>query len=146
MKKILLLAIVTISMISCSKSDSSESSTDKIVGKWVVTSSTIQNGATGTSINSMDPCAALGNTVFTAATATTGTASDTNYEESPITSDCVLMAVDYFTWSNNGNNAYTITQDGSTNVLNITYSNSDRTMLVVFYEGNYISKATFAKQ
>ena len=64
MKKILLLAIVTISMISCSKSDSSESSTDKIVGKWVVTSSTIQNGANGTPINSMEPCETLGNTMF----------------------------------------------------------------------------------
>jgi len=146
MKKILLLAIVTISMISCSKSDSSESSTDKIVGKWVLTSSTIQNGATGTPINSTGPCETLGNTVFTATTATTGTASDTNYEESPTTSDCVLMPVDYFTWSNNGNNTYTMTKDSSTNVINITYSNNDRTMLVVFYDGNFISKATFAKQ
>ena len=146
MKKILLLAIVTISMISCSKSDSSESSTDKIVGKWVVTSMTSQVGTSGTPINSIQPCATLGNTVFTATTATTGTATDTSYEESPTTSDCVLMPVDYATWSNNGSNVYTITQDGSTNVLNITYSNSDRTMLAVVYAGNYIIKTTLAKQ
>jgi hypothetical protein len=149
MKKILLLAIVTISMISCSKSDSSESSTDKIVGKWVVTSSTIQNGANETPINSMGLCDTLGNTVFTATTATTGTVSDTFYYSNATTSACEIQPVQYSTWSNIGNNTYNITYSGMTvppDVYTITFSNSDRTMLIVTDDGGYILKTTFAKQ
>ena len=149
MKKILLLAIVTISMISCSKSDSSESSTDKIVGKWVVTSATIQIGANGTPTNSLEACQTLGNVTFTSTTTSTGNSIDTYYYPNATTSACEIQPVEYSTWTNIGNNTYNITYSGQTGVevINITFSNSDRTMLVTFYDGgNYILKTTYSKQ
>jgi hypothetical protein len=149
MKKILLLAAVTISIISCSKSDSSESSTDKIVGKWVVTSATIQIGANGTPTNSLEACQTLGNVTFTSTTTSTGNSIDTYYYPNATTSACEIQPVEYSTWTNIGNNTYNITYSGQTGVevINITFSNSDRTMLVTFYDGgNYILKTTYSKQ
>ena len=148
MKKLLLLAIVTISMISCSKSESSESSTDKIVGKWVITSATIQNGANGTPSNSLQACQTLGNLIFTSTTISTGNTIQTSYYPNATTSACEIQPVQYSTWSNIGNNTYNITYSGMTgvDVLNITFINNDRTMLMVANDGVYIIKSIFAKQ
>ena len=149
MKKLLLLAIVTISMISCSKSDSSESSTDKIVGKWVVTSATIQNGATGTPTNSLEACQTLGNVTYTSTTTSTGNTIETYYHPNATTSACVIQPVRNSTWSNIGNNTYNISYSGMTgppDVYTITFSNSDRTMLIVTDDGGYILKTIYAKQ
>jgi hypothetical protein len=147
MKK-LLLAIVTISMISCSKSDSSESTTDKIVGKWVITSATIQNGATGTPTNSLEECQTLGNVTFTSTTATTGNTIDTYFYPNATTSACEIQPVQYSTWANIGNNTYNISYAGmpGVDVLTITFTNSDKTMLVVTDDGGYIIKTIYAKQ
>ena len=123
MKKILLLAAVTISIISCSKSDSSESSTDKIVGKWVVTSATIQIGANGTPTNSLEACQTLGNVTFTSTTTSTGNSIDTYYYPNATTSACEIQPVEYSTWTNIGNNTYNITYSVQTGVevINITF-------------------------
>jgi hypothetical protein len=149
MKKLLLLAIVTISMISCSKSDSSEPSTDKIVGKWVVTSATIQNGANGTPSNHLQACETLGNVTFTSTTISTGNSIQTYYHPNADTFACEIQPVQYSTWSNIGNNTYNISYLGMTgppDVYTITFSNSDRTMLIVTDDGGYILKTIYAKQ
>jgi hypothetical protein len=149
MKKILLLAAVTISIISCSKSDSSESSTDKIVGKWVETSATSQIGANGTPTSILEQCATLGNISFSATSETSGTFINTYYYPNSTTFACELQPIASGTWTNLGNNTYNTMYSGQTgvDVTTVNFSNNDRTMLVTLYDGgNYIIKTTYAKQ
>lgn len=144
MKKLILTMLIAFSLISCSKSDDGPS-VNKIVGKWVIITSTIQNGSTGNPENNLDNCEI--NRVYTYtqnSDGKTGVYQFLDSYEDPNTLNCMYIGNKTVNWTDLGSNTYSIGTPATLNT--ITFTNQDNTMNVVINDGPYILKDTYSRQ
>lgn len=143
MKKTFLLLLLAIS-ISCSKSDSGTTPTNKIVGKWKEVESTIQTGINGTPSNHLQNCATLPVYDFIQySDGKNGTVSWSAYNYDNNTSSCAFIGQRNSTWSDLGTDTYTLGNEEPNNVI---FSNNNATMTISTNDGIYIIKTKYSKQ
>jgi len=155
MKKLVLIAMITISsvatFVSCSKSEDTPvvPNVDLAVGNWYKTAETIQTGLNGTPQSILIACESTSLLEFlndTSGTIPTGFIYKTPHSGTNCTAGTRYY---YGYWENRGNGNYKIGySSGDVELGTVTFSNNNRTMLWTIYFNNntQIAKVTYTKQ
>ena len=141
--------LLSVSSISCSKSEDTTPAPDKIVGAWKQTGRTIQNGATGAVTDGMRFCTTSNNVTFVSSS--TGAANG-SYIQNNFTytaPNCVADAPKSGTWLNTGtfyNFGFTGSAGGGTVQATINFTVNNTVMEMVTNDGPLIVKEKFLRQ